>query len=115
MKYLVIKAHRTEYPNPIYLEKGELVILGEESDKSWPNWVFCRKTDGSNEGWVPKQIIRYKNSKGEIIEDYSAKELNIDVETIVEGINELNGWLWLKNTKTNELGWIPIENLKLLD
>jgi hypothetical protein len=115
MNYIVVKDHRTEFPNPLSLEKGELVIVGEESDKSWPNWVFCKKIDGSNEGWVPKQIIEYENANGKIIEDYSAKELDIDKGTIVEGIKELNGWLWLKNTKTSEIGWVPTDNLKLLD
>jgi hypothetical protein len=71
--------------------------------------------DGSNEGWVPKQVIKSINDIGEIIEDYSAKELNIDKGTVVECIKELNGWLWLKNLKTDEIGWVPLENLKLME
>ena len=114
MKYIVIKDHRTEFHNPIILKLGEKVIIGEESTDTWPNWVFCTKTDGSNKGWVPKQIIRVIKNYGEIIEDYSAKELDVDEGTIVEGIKELNGWLWLKNKNTNEIGWVPIENLKKL-
>jgi hypothetical protein len=111
MKYIVIENHRTEFPNPIILNKEEKVIIGEESI-NWPNWVFCTKLDGSNKGWVPKQIITYENEYGKIIEDYSAKELDIDKGTIVEGIRELNNWLWVKNKKTNAIGWIPVEKLK---
>ncbi|MCL2412853.1 MAG: hypothetical protein FWC98_01795 [Bacteroidales bacterium] len=48
-----------------------------------------------------------KNNHGSVIEDYSAKELDIDEGTIVEKIKELNGWLWSKNTRTNEIGWVP--------
>jgi hypothetical protein len=62
---------------------------------------------------VPEQII--DGDSGKITEDYSAKELNIDEGTIAEGIKELNGWLWLKNKKTNEVGWVPVGKLKKLD
>jgi hypothetical protein len=113
MKYIVIENHRTEFPNPILLKQGEKVIVGEESeDIEMPNWVFCTKMDGSNKGWVPKQIININDNYGEIIEDYSAKELSIDEGTIVEGLKELNGWIWLKNSLTNEIGWVPINNLR---
>lgn len=91
------------------------VIIGKESNDTCPNWIFCTKIDGSNEGWVPKQIIKKTGSYGEITEDYTAKELDIDEETIVEGIKELNGWLWLKIKSTNEEGWVPMENLKRLE
>jgi hypothetical protein len=115
MEYIVIENHRTEFPDPIILKQGEKVIVGEESSVNWPDWVFCKKMDGSNKGWVPKQIIKYENNYGNIIEEYSAKELDIDKGTIVEGIKELNGWLWLKNRTTNEIGWVPIEKLKELE
>ncbi|GAB6010097.1 SH3 domain-containing protein [Dysgonomonas reticulitermitis] len=34
---------------------------------------------------------------------------------ILEGIEELNGWLWSENKKTHEMGWIPVKNIKLLE
>ena len=114
MEYIVIENYRTEYPNPIFLEKGEKVVIGEESGENWPNWIFCTKMDGSNKGWVPKQIIKQENNYGIISEDYSAKELDVDKGIIVEGIKELNGWLWLMNKETKEIGWVPMENLKIL-
>jgi hypothetical protein len=114
MEYIVIENHRTEFPNPILLKQGERVIIGEESE-NWPNWIFCTKLDGSNKGWVPKQIINHENDYGKIIENYSAKELDIDRGVIVEGIRELNSWLWLKNKKTNETGWVPVEKLRKLE
>jgi len=112
MTYIVIEQHETEYPNPIKLKAGERVIIGEESTDTWFNWVFCTKIDGSNEGWVPKQIIEYDS--GIISQDYSAKELNVEKGMIVEGIKELNGWLWSKIKSTDEKGWIPLEKIKLL-
>jgi len=61
---------------------------------------------------VPKQIIKIENDFGIITEDYSAKELDIDEGTIVEGIKELNGWLLSENKNTNEIGWIPMDKLE---
>lgn len=116
MDYLVIKDHETEYPNPITLEAGEKVIIGEEHEpvegENWENWVYCIKEDNSNAGWVPKQIIDYE--KEIILRDYSAKELSIAEGAIVEGIEEMNGWLLSKNKLTGEIGWIPLENIKLI-
>ena len=115
MDYIIIETHETEYPNPIILKAGEKVIIGEEFNgcENWTNWVYCKKIDNSNGGWVPKQII--EDDCGIILRDYSAKELNVEKGTIVEGIKELNGWLWSKNKLTNETGWIPMEKVKLLN
>jgi hypothetical protein len=30
---------------------------------------------------------------------------------IMEGIQEINGWLWSKNKEINEIGWIPIKKI----
>ena len=117
MNYIVIKKYETEYPNPITLTIGEKIVIGEEHEatesENWENWVYCTKADNSNSGWVPKQIINYES--GLVLQDYSAKELTIEKGEIVEGIKELNGWLLSKNKSTNEIGWIPMENLKPLN
>jgi len=112
MEYIVTEDHRTEFPDPILLKKGDKVIVGEEISSNWPNWKFCKKIDGSNKGWVPEQIINCENNYGNIIEDYSAKELDIDKGMVVEGIKNLNGWLLSKNKTTNEIGWIPLAKVK---
>jgi len=117
MNYIVIEKYETEYPNPITLTVGEKVIIGNEHEatetENWENWVYCTKTDYSNAGWVPKQIINYES--GIILRDYSAKELTVEKGMIVEGIEELNGWLLSKNKLTSEIGWLPMENVKTLD
>ena len=114
--YIVIKRHETEYPNPITLTAGEKVIIGEEHSstecENWENWIYCTKTDSSNAGWVPKQIIDYKS--GRILRNYSAKEQTAEEGVILEGVEELNGWLFSKNKSTGDLGWIPMENIKPL-
>jgi hypothetical protein len=59
MEYIVIENHRTEFSEPIILKQGEKVIIGKEISVNWPNWIFCKKMDDSNKGWVPEQIIEY--------------------------------------------------------
>jgi len=112
MTYIVTEQHETEYQNPIMLKIGEKVIIGEEfsgsgNEENWTNWVYCKKIDGSTEGWVPKQIIEYNSEI--IIQDYSAKELSVEKGMIIEGIKELNGWLWSRIKSTDETGWIPLK------
>jgi hypothetical protein len=116
MDYIVTEKFETEFSNPIILTAGEKVIIGKDPNpevnpETWVNWVYCIKEDNSNAGFVPEQIICEDGKHGIIQEDYSAKELSVEKDTIVEGIKELNGWLWSRNKSTNEIGWIPLENL----
>jgi len=122
VKYLVTEDHRTEFPNPIQLVQGERVILGRKAeetvgetryDENWTNWTLCTKMDGSNEGWVPNQIITHDGDHGYILEDYSARELDLDKGTIVKGVREMNGWLWLEHKNGN--GWVPLDKLEKID
>ena len=108
--YIVIEKYETEYPNPIMLTIGEKVIIGKEHEVTESeNWIYCTKMDNSNAGWVPKQIIDYKS--GRMLRNYSARELTVEEGAILEGIEELNGWLLSKNKSTGEIGWIPMENI----
>ncbi|MFP4050795.1 MAG: SH3 domain-containing protein [Thermoplasmata archaeon] len=117
MKYKVIKEHKTNHPEPLKLEKGEQVIIDHKYDgpKDWPNWVYCTKIDKSQEGWVPEGIIDKKFNHGIITENYTAKELDIEVGEELEGIKELNGWLWCRKSSDDEEGWVPLDNLEPLD
>jgi hypothetical protein len=120
MNYIVIEKYETEFINPIILKTGEKVTIGEDpnpemNSATWVNWVYCIKEDGSNAGFVPEQIIRKEGEYGTILQNYSAKELSVEKGEIIKGIEELNGWLWSKIESTGEIGWIPMDNLKLLD
>lgn len=116
MRYEVIKEHRSHYPNPITLSKGQSVLLGKkyEGPENWNNWIFCYTLDGSLEGWVPEQIIQSEEKIGLILEDYTAKELDVDVGEIVVGTKEWNGWIWCEKRNGSDSGWIPRANLRPL-
>ena len=115
MKYIIVEKHVTDFPNPIMVKKNEKVIIEKEFDEDYPNWFFCRKLDGSNSGWVPEQIIKKESCYGIITEDYYAKELNVEKGYIINGFKELNGWIWCECENTNEIGYVPLEKIKVLE
>lgn len=113
MKIKIIKSYVTVYPNPLILNPGDKIILGEEEkEEKWLGWIFCEFK--GNKGWVPKSIIETTdNVHGVITEFYSAKELDVSEGEFLDYINALNGWLLLKNDK-GETGWVPHENTETL-
>ncbi|WP_232276194.1 SH3 domain-containing protein [Paenibacillus sp. 481] len=115
MNYLVVTNHRTEYSNPITLIKGQPIIVGEKYNgpEEWDNWYFCSTLDHENGGWVPGQLIDVREAEGVILEDYTAKELDVNEGEHLVGLKELNGWIWCLRTLNSEEGWVPKENLQL--
>lgn len=43
MKNYTVKKHRSNYPNPLTLVKGQSVIVGEvyKGTENWEDWIFC--------------------------------------------------------------------------
>ncbi|WP_088035272.1 SH3 domain-containing protein [Evansella clarkii] len=112
----VIKQHKTNYPDPISLHKGQTVHTGKlyEGEEDWDNWIYCFTEDKSSEGWVPAQIIRSKSGtgRGVILEDYCANELTVEKGEELIVYKELNGWYWTKRQLTGEEGWVPKSHLE---
>lgn len=114
MKYIVIRSHKSNYPNPIFLKKDEKVKVGHtyEGEGDWKNWVFCEDEYGGK-GWIPKQIIATEQGEiGTILEAYTAKELHIEIGETLIAIKELNGWMWCERILTKEQGWVPKSSIK---
>ena len=105
----VIKEHKSTYPNPIEFKLNDKVSIGED-DVDYPAWVWI-KTSDNNEGWAPKEFIDEINNLSKC--DYTAKELNINVDEIIIVINEISGWVYVLNSK-EESGWIPRDCILLL-
>jgi len=112
--FKTIASHKTEYENPIKLDKGEHVKLGERApEENWRDWIWAES--GTHKGgWVPVQLIDFSadKSSGVILENYSAKELNIEKGESVVKIKTLNGWTWVRRTSDNNEGWIPNETIE---
>lgn len=108
----IIQPYTKQYANPILLNVGDVVFLGkEETEEKWKGWIWAELKNKTNAGWIPKQIIEFSEDglSGIIIKEYSAKELTVQMNDQVELLETLNGWCWVKNSKTNEEGWIPSE------
>lgn len=110
-KYIITQSRATEFPNPLMLQKGQLVELGQLSQsENWQNWIWC--ITETNTGWAPIQIFeKTDETHGIVLEDYNAREL--DVQTGEGFISEkaLNGWHYGFLEKSPQiLGWVPVEN-----
>ncbi|MDN7142097.1 hypothetical protein KC131_15730 [Pseudomonas sp. JQ170] len=113
MKYIVVEPHRSEYPEPISFAKGAALTIGEryEGAEGWDNWYFCT-TPGHAGGWVPGQVIeRLQGERGRALEDYCARELDVDPGERLEGGRQLNGWVWC--SKGDQAGWVPLAVVRL--
>lgn len=58
MRYLVVAPHRSEFPHPITLARGQALQVGEryEGAEGWDDWYLCEAADQAP-GWVPAQVI----------------------------------------------------------
>ncbi|WP_099221784.1 SH3 domain-containing protein [Listeria costaricensis] len=111
-QFIVKKAHKSNYPDPLFVNKNESIWIGRE-DTEYPNWLFCKVKTTGKEGWVPKQIIRAEagSKSGTVTEDYSARELNVEPGDKLESNRELNEWAWCV-TEDGQAGWVPLEALE---
>lgn len=107
MRVIAVTAHVSAYPNPIRFEAGDRLVLGER-DEEYPGWIRVTTSDG-NEGWAPEQSVdSLSRTEGLAIENYTARELNTVAGETLVCRRELNGWLWVENTR-GESGWVPKE------
>lgn len=112
-KYRVIKSRKADSENPIILYKGDKVICREESseDGDWAGWIYCKNKN--NEGWVPKQILSKNDDIAILLEDYNARELDIEVDEIIISSKILNGWIWgFKQSDSDIEGWVPLNHVE---
>lgn len=110
-KFIVIKKHISEFPNPINFNKGDTISIGDEyvGDEGWDNWIYCNFNE--IQGFVPKQLIDFiDNNHGVANEDYTAHELCVAPGELLFSLRELNNWIWAKN-ENNEKGWVPLSNV----
>jgi hypothetical protein len=114
-KARVIKDHQSEYTDP-FLVKAGTILIAEDKESEWEGWVWCR-TPNSIYKWYPKcylKEITEKPSQFELLRDYDAKELPVQVGNKVIIQIEESSWAWVVK-HDGEAGWIPLENLEIID
>ena len=111
MKAAVVTPHRSNYPDPISFNTGDVVFTGLE-DAEFPGWIRVTTEDG-NEGWAPKTWLR-ERAAGEAfaLRDYTARELETTRGEILIVHLEQAAWLWVENAR-GKSGWIPKKTVDL--
>ena len=108
----VAKPYAPEPGQPVQLQAGDIVYIGEES-LVYPGWVRIRVPDG-RKTWAPEAYVRGREGEeGRFLVDYDARELQVEKDTPVTLLLELRGWTWVRTDDGRE-GWLPLETLEIL-
>ncbi|CAB3815124.1 ligand-binding protein SH3 [Achromobacter sp. CF-sbj1-Ac2-l] len=112
--YLVIEPHISEFPEPLFLKRGDRVSVGEVYDgpEGWPDWYLCF-APGLEPGFVPGQILeRHADGTATLREDFTNKELDVVPGEILYGGRQQNGWVWATRQSDGAAGWVPLQNVR---
>jgi len=108
---VVIKSHKSDFPDPLILKKGERLKVGTKKT-NFAGWFWCSTPDGKS-GWIP-EIFTEKIADGcRMIVDYDATEMSVAVGENLTILSEESEWAWCRNSK-NLKGWVPLENVRKL-
>ena len=58
-QYQVVSAYDSAYPDPILIQAGEELVIGEKESK-WPGWLWCTTREGKS-GWVPGAYVERRD------------------------------------------------------
>ena len=104
--------YRSPFPDPLIARKGTRLRLHQRSDEE-PGWVYGNSPD-DKEGWVPRKWLHIEGSRGTLLRDYDATELNLEVGDELEVTLALDGWYFARD-KEGRVGWIPARAVRILE
>lgn len=110
---LVVAVHETKYPDPLTMNSGDQLKIVKRKDEENPGWVFCENRAGKR-GWVPEKIVTIDGDQAIAQQGYDAREVSVMEGEIVRIEKVESGWAWITNM-TDETGWVPLKNLKLVE
>ena len=108
---VVIKNHKSDFPNPLILNKGERLAIGDKKT-NFVGWIWCIAVDG-NCGWVPEKFVKKTEDNCMMLVDYDSTELAVTVGENLTILSQESDWVLCLNSK-NKRGWIPLENVRKL-
>jgi uncharacterized protein YgiM (DUF1202 family) len=108
---LVVAGFEATYPDQMAIDTGqELKIMkGDE----WPGWLLCQNSEGK-QGWVPEKIIKITDGRAIAQQPHEAREISMQEGEIVRIDRIETGRAWVADM-TNETGWVPLKNLKIVE
>ena len=107
----VIKRYRSEFPDPLFLNKGERVSV-ERKKTDWDGGLWCL-TERGKKGWVPEIYVGLDGKNGVALRVYDGTELSVSEGDRLVVLEEQSGWFWCR-TEKGKLGWVPKENVEIL-
>jgi hypothetical protein len=110
---LVAVGYDRRYPDPMTMKTGDELRIVKRKDDEWPGWVFCESQSGK-QAWVPESIVKIDGDSAVAQQSYDAREVSVMEGEIVRIERVENGWAWVTNM-TNETGWVPLKNLKIVE
>jgi uncharacterized protein YgiM (DUF1202 family) len=110
---LVAISYDKQYPDPLTMKTGDALKIVKRKDDEWPGWVFCESQSGK-QGWVPENSVTIDADNAVAQKSYEASEVSVMEGEIVRIERVESGWAWVTNM-TNETGWVPLKNLKIVE
>ncbi len=110
---LVVAAYDAQYPDPLTMSVGDELKIVKRRDDEWPGWMFCESQSGKR-GWVPGKFVKIDGDGALAKQSYVAREVTVMEGEIVRIESVESGWAWVTNM-TNETGWVPLKNLKIVE
>jgi hypothetical protein len=108
-RYVVRHAYRCAYPDPLALERGD-ILRWERRESQWAGWVWCTDAGGRG-GWVPEAWLRLEpEGTATALRGYVAVELSVLAGDTVDVAFTESGWAWATDG-TGHSGWLPLANL----
>jgi hypothetical protein len=110
---LVATGYETQYPDSLTMNTGDELKILKTRDEEWPGWLFCESRSGKR-GWVPEKSLIIDGDGAVAQQNYMAREVTVMEGEIVRIESVESGWAWVTNM-TNETGWVPLKNLKIVE
>ena len=108
---LVVAGFDPKYPDQMTIDAGqELTVMKNDE---WPGWLLCQNSSGK-QGWVPEKIIKITAGKAVAQEPHDTREISMQEGEIVRIEKIETGRAWVTDM-TNETGWVPLKNLKIVE
>jgi hypothetical protein len=110
---LVAVSYDKQYRDPLVMKTGDELKILKWKDDEWPGWIFCESQSGK-QGWVPENMIKVDADNAIAKQNYEASEVSVMEGEIVRIEKVEGGWAWVTNM-TDETGWVPLRNLKIVE
>jgi len=108
---LVVAGFDAKYPDQMTIDVGQEVTVMKDAE--WPGWLLCQTSSGK-QGWVPEKIVKITGGKAVAQQSHDAREISMQEGEIVRIEKIETGRAWVTDM-TNETGWVPLKNLKIVD